>query len=430
MLPAGNFMTTSDTATPRKTAATISDTPAMSSNRTPALTVGVLTETAVGERRVALDPSAVDRLTKAGRVVLVQSDAGVGATFDDAAYKDAGATLASREQIISTCTVIPVVRFPDADLAKALRSGQTIVGLLDPFNNLKEIAKLADRGVTAVALELLPRTLSRAQSMDALSSQSSAAGYRAGIIAAAAYARYLPMMMTAAGTATPAKAIVIGTGVAGLQAIATLKRLGAVVTGYDVRAASRGEVESLGAKFLTSSVAQGTGDGGYARAMTEAEQKTQQAELAKALVDFDIIITTAKVPGRTPPELVSAATLSSLRAGTVCVDLGASDKGGNVAGSVDGKSTVTTGGVTIIGAGELASDLPASASQMYGRNVLAVIASLAPANVIVIDEEDEVHQKIVVSYDGTVTNAAVRTALKLDALAARQTPAKAEAKTS
>lgn len=420
-------MTTSTTAAPRKKAASTSASSASSAastGHTVALTVGVLTETAAGERRVALDPSAVERLTKAGRTVMVQSGAGVNATFDDAAYTDVGAALATRKQIIAKCTVIPVVRFPDAELARALRSGQLLVGLIDPLNHLKDISDLAGRGVSMVALELLPRTLSRAQSMDALSSQSSAAGYRAGIVAAAAYGRYLPMMITAAGTATPAKAIVIGTGVAGLQAIATLKRLGAVVTGYDVRAASRGEVESLGAKFLTSSVAQGAGDGGYARAMTATEQKTQQAELAKALVGFDIIITTAKVPGRTPPELVSAATLKSLRAGSVCVDLGSSDKGGNVAGSVEGKTTVTPSGVTVIGAGDLASELPASASQMYGRNVAAVISVLVPAGEIVVDETDEVQQNIVVSYHGAITNAAVRKALKLDALPADPPPEK------
>jgi NAD(P) transhydrogenase subunit alpha len=420
-------METSAISTPPATAEPVSDTPASSTSHTPALTVGLLAETAAGERRVALDPSAVERLTKAGRVVLVQSGAGVGAGFEDAAYTDAGATVAARTQVIATSTVIPVVRFPDDELVTAFRSGQMLVGLIDPLNHLAGIADLADRGVTTVALELLPRTLSRAQSMDALSSQSSAAGYRAGIVAAAAYGRYLPMMITASGTATPAKAIVIGTGVAGLQAIATLKRLGAVVTGYDVRAASRGEVESLGAKFLTSSVAQGAGDGGYARAMTEEEQGVQQAELARALVDFDIIITTARVPGRTPPELVSAATQKNLRAGTVCVDLGSSDKGGNVAGSVDGQTTVTAGGVTIVGAGELASGLPASASQMYGRNVIAVIASLFPGNVVVVDQTDEVHQNIVVSYDGTVTNAAVRTALKLDPLLDDSAPSKATA---
>ena len=406
-------METSAIATPPAVAEPTSATPDSPTDHTPSLTVGVVAESAAGERRVALDPSAVERLTKAGRIVSVESNAGVSAGFEDAAYTDAGATVMSRTQIIATCTVIPVIRFPDARLAKTLRSGQMLVGLIDPLNHLAGIADLADRGVTAVALELLPRTLSRAQSMDALSSQSSAAGYRAGIVAAAAYGRYLPMMITASGTATPAKAIVIGTGVAGLQAIATLKRLGAVVTGYDVRAASRGEVESLGAKFLTSSVAQGAGNGGYARAMTEAEQSTQQAELATALVDFDIIITTAKVPGRTPPELVSEATQRALRSGTVCVDLGSSDRGGNVFGSVDGQTTVTAGGVTIVGAGELASDLPASASQMYGRNVIAVIASLFPANDVVIDRSDKVHQNIVVSHDGAVTNEAIRAALKL-----------------
>ncbi len=415
-------MTTSAVAASSKATAPTSDPPAPAADRTSALTVGLLAETAAGERRVALDPSAVERLARAGRVVLVQSGAGVSANFEDAAYTAAGATVTSRKRVVAEATVIPVVRFPDGELARALRAGQLLVGLVDPFNNLDAIADLARRGVTVVAFELLPRTLSRAQSMDALSSQSSAAGYRAGIVAAAAYGRYLPMMITASGTATPAKAIVIGTGVAGLQAIATLKRLGAVVTGYDVRAASRGEVESLGAKFLTSSVAQGAGDGGYARAMTEAEQATQQAELAAALADFDIIVTTAKVPGRTPPVLVSAATLKSLRAGSVCVDLGSSDRGGNVAGSVDGQTIVTAGGVTIVGAGDLASDLPASASQMYGRNVLAVIAALAPANVIVVDPSDEVHRNIVVSHDGTITNAAVRAALKLDPLATDQKP--------
>ncbi|MHC5796426.1 Rossmann-fold NAD(P)-binding domain-containing protein [Lacisediminihabitans sp. FW035] len=424
-------METSITATPRttpgSTAEPTSDATAPTASATPALTVGVLKESAAGERRVALDPTAVKRLTSGGRVVSVESGAGARAGFADAAYTDAGAIVVSRKQIIATCTVIPVLRFPDDTLAEALRSGQMLVGLIDPLNHLRGITDLAGRGITAVALELLPRTLSRAQSMDALSSQSSAAGYRAGIVAAAAYGRYLPMMITASGTATPAKAIVIGTGVAGLQAIATLKRLGAVVTGYDVRAASRGEVESLGAKFLTSSVAQGAGNGGYARAMTDAEQVTQQAELATALADFDIIITTAKVPGRTPPELVSEATQKNLRSGTVCVDLGSSDKGGNVAGSVDGTTTVTEGGVTIIGAGELASDLPASASQMYGRNIIAVIASLVPANLVVIVPSDDVHKNIVVSHDGTVTNAAVRSALKLDALPADLEPSKAKA---
>jgi NAD(P) transhydrogenase subunit alpha len=292
-----------------------------------------------------------------------------------------------------------------------LREGQMLLGLLDPLNHGAIVQQLADRRVTIVAFEMIPRTLSRAQSMDALSSQSSTAGYRAAIVAAEAFGRYLSMMVTASGTATPAKVIVIGAGVAGLQAIATCQRLGAIVTGYDVREASRGEVESLGAKFVAPSVANGAGAGGYARALTDVEQQAQQAELDKLLEAFDVIITTAKVPGHAPPVLVSSVTLAKLRPGSVCVDLGASDKGGNVAGSIDGKRIVTAGGVTIIGGGELAADLPTSSSQMYGRNVTAVIASLYPADVLVIDPNDEVHRHIVVASGGLITNTSVRDAL-------------------
>jgi NAD(P) transhydrogenase subunit alpha len=296
-----------------------------------------------------------------------------------------------------------------------LHHDQIVIGLVDPLNNLATVQALASAQITTVAFEMLPRTVSRAQAMDALSSQSSAAGYRAAIIAAETFGRYLSMMITASGTATPAKVIVIGTGVAGLQAIATARRLGAVVTGYDVRAASQREVESLGASFLTSSVSPQISDGGYATELSAEEKATQQDELAAALTAFDIIITTAKVPGRTPPLLVSTETLASLRWGSVCVDLGCSDQGGNVAGSVEGEHTMTDGGVTVIGAGELASGLPTSASQMYGRNVTSVIASLIPEAEIVIDVDDEIHQAIVVTHAGQVTNEAVRAALELAA---------------
>ena len=377
------------------------------------LTIGALLETAAREKRVALDPDAVARLVKEGRAVLIESGAGVASSFSDDFYAAAGATVATRSEVIAGSDVLAVLRMPDSAVLDQLRDGQVLLGLLDPLNNLPTVGEIASSGVTAVAFEMLPRTLSRAQSMDALSSQASAAGYRAGIVAADAFGRYLPMMITASGTAKPASAIVIGTGVAGLQVIATLKRLGAVVTGYDVRPASRGEVESLGAQFLTSSVAEGATAGGYARAMTPAEQATQQAELAAALVDFDIIVTTAKVPGRTPPVLVTADTIASLRPGSVCVDLGASDRGGNVAGSVDGSTIVTPGGVVVVGAGELAADLPASASQMYARNVASVIASLAPHDEIVIDPTDEVHRSIVITHACEVTNLAVRSALGL-----------------
>lgn len=375
------------------------------------VTVGVVRETALGEHRVALDPASVKLLCAAGRAVLIQAGAGEAASFPDELYASAGARVASRDEVMATSSVVAVVRPPDGELVAALRESQMLIGLLDPLNNLPIVQQLADRKVTIVAFEMLPRTLSRAQSMDALSSQSSAAGYRAAIVAAEAFGRYLPMMITASGTATPAKVIVIGAGVAGLQAIATCHRLGAIVTGYDVRAASRGEVESLGAKFLAPSVANGAGGGGYARALTATEQQTQQAELAALLESFDVIITTAKVPGHAPPVLVSAATLAKLRPGSVCVDLGASDRGGNVAGSIDGKRIVTPGGVTIVGAGELAADLPTSSSQMYGRNVTAVIASLYPADVLVIDPSDEVHKHIVIASGGLITNEVVRDAL-------------------
>ena len=389
--------------------------------------VGVLRESALGERRVALDPSAVVRLVKAGRTVLVEVGAGARASFPDVSYTAAGASVVSRSDVISRSGIIAVVRPPADALAKSLGDSQMLVGLLDPLNNLNTVRTLAERGVTLVAFEMLPRTLSRAQSMDALSSQSSAAGYRAAIIAAEAFGRYLPMMITASGTAAPAKVIVIGTGVAGLQAIATVKRLGAVVTGYDVREASRGEVESLGAQFLTPAVSDGASAGGYARAMTTEEQAVQQRELADALVSFDVIITTARVPGHAPPVLVSAATLAKLRPGSVCIDLGSSDRGGNVAGSIEAMKIVTTGGVTVIGAGELASDLPTSASQMYGRNVIAVLDSLVPADSIVIDPHDEVHRNVVISYGGTVTNGLVRKALNLDVLPSVDVPVKVTA---
>ncbi len=375
------------------------------------MTVGVLQEPAVGERRVALDPASVRLLCAAGRTVLIQAGAGKAASFPDEQYTSAGARIATRDEVISESAVVAVVRPPDTDLVTALHEGQTLVGLLDPLNNLSALQQLADRKVTIVAFEMLPRTLSRAQSMDALSSQASAAGYRAAIVAAETFGRYLAMMITASGTATPAKVMVIGAGVAGLQAIATCHRLGAVVTGYDVRAASRSEVESLGAKFLMPSVADGAGGGGYARALSATEQHAQQAELATLLESYDVIITTAKVPGHSPPELVSAATLAKLRPGSVCVDLGASDKGGNVAGSIDGTSIVTPGGVTIIGGGELASDLPTSSSQMYGRNVTAVVASLYPADVLVIDPSDEVHRNIVIASGGQISNESIRQAL-------------------
>ncbi|AMM20991.1 NAD(P) transhydrogenase subunit alpha [Frondihabitans sp. PAMC 28766] len=372
---------------------------------TPTLTVGAVRETADRERRVALDPEAAKAFIAKGFAVTVEKGAGSEASFPDAEYVAAGVTVSSRDDVITKSDILAVVRPPDAPLAAALRSGQMLVGLVEPLTNTDLTANLAARGVTVVAFELLPRTISRAQAMDAVSSQASTAGYRAGVLAAASFDRYFPMMITASGTARPAKVIVIGAGVAGLQAIGTAKRLGAVVTGYDVRAASQGEVESLGAEFLTSSIAEGAAAGGYARAMTADEAVQQQDELSKHLESFDVIITTAKVPGRTPPLLVTAATLAALAPGSVCIDLASTDQRGNVAGSVDGKRIVTDGGVIVVGAGNLASDLATSSSHMYARNVLAMVVSLTKDGVVTIDPTDEVHAAVVVSHDGHLSTA-------------------------
>lgn len=378
----------------------------------PTLTVGAVRETADRERRVAIGPEAAAAFIAQGFAVVVEKGAGAEASFPDSAYVTAGVTLLSREDVVQKSDILAVVRPPDAALAAALRSGQMLVGLVEPLTDTDVIAGLAARGVTVVAFELLPRTLSRAQAMDAVSSQASTAGYRAGVLAAASFDRYFPMMITASGTARPAKVIVIGAGVAGLQAIGTAKRLGAVVTGYDVRAASRGEVESLGAVFLTSSIAEGAAAGGYARAMTADEAVQQQNELSKHLESFDVIITTAKVPGRTPPLLVTAATLAALAPGFVCIDLASTDQRGNVAGSVDGRRIVTDGGVIVVGAGNLASDLATSSSHMYARNVLAMVTSLTANGVITIDPTDEVHAAVVVSHDGHLTTSPSATPTK------------------
>jgi H+-translocating NAD(P) transhydrogenase subunit alpha len=376
------------------------------------VSVGVLNESSERENRVALDPDAVARLTKAGRTVLLEPGAGAAASFRDSAYVAAGATLTERSEILSHCDVLAVIARPSDETLSALHEGQTIIGLLEPLRDPSIFATLAANGVTAAAFELVPRTLTRTQSMDALSSQASTAGYRAAIVAAESFGRYLPMMITAAGTARPASAIVIGAGVAGLQAIGTLARLGAVVTGYDVRPASRTEVESLGANFLTSSIAEGAAGGGYARAMTAEELASQQDELSQALTTFDIVITTAKVPGRTPPMLVTGETLEKMKPGSVCVDLGASELGGNVFGSVDGETRRTEAGVLIVGAGNLASDLSTSSSQMYARNVASLLESLLTDDVVTVDPDDEVHANVIVCHGGAVTNPAVRKLLE------------------
>jgi NAD(P) transhydrogenase subunit alpha len=255
----------------------------------------------------------------------------------------------------------------------------------------------------------MPRTLTRTQSMDALSSQANVAGYKAALVAADAYGRFFPLLITAAGTARPAKLLVLGTGVAGLQAIATARRLGAQVSGYDVRPASRAEVESLGATFIElTSVADGAGQGGYARELTPEERDAQQAELAAHIARHDVVITTAQVPGRKPPLLVTDDAIKQMAAGSVVVDMGASALGGNVAGSRPGETVVTGNGVTIIGARNLPGAVPTAASNAYSRNITALLLYMTHDGALAIDTSDEVQAGVVIAHDGKVVHAAVR----------------------
>jgi NAD(P) transhydrogenase subunit alpha len=347
---------------------------------------------------VALVPDGARRLVRADLAVLVESGAGSRAHYPDEAYRAAGATVHSRQEVLDKGDILLCVSRPsDADLRR-LRAGQVVVGMLAPQSDPAGFEDLAARGVGTISLESLPRTLSRAQALDVLTSQASVAGYRAALVAATAYGRYFPMLITAAGTSRPARVLVLGAGVAGLSAIGTVRRLGAQATAYDVRPETRGEVESVGARFLElSSVNAAAGEGGYARALTPEEQNAQQAELESHLAAFDVVITTAAVPGRRPPRLISAAGLDHMAAGSVVVDAAAGPFGGNVEGSVPGAEIETAGGVTIIGIRDGATEVPGAASDALSSNYSSVLASIVRDGQLVIDPDDEVHAAIVVT---------------------------------
>jgi H+-translocating NAD(P) transhydrogenase subunit alpha len=380
--------------------------------------VAVVKENAPGEQRVALVPETVQKLTQGGLEILVEQGAGDGAWFPDGTYTAAGAAITSTDDLYATADVILTVTRPDEAALRRLRAGQAVIGMLAPLTDPHLASSLADRGVTAISLDGLPRTLSRTQSMDALSSQANVAGYKAALVAAEAYGRFFPLLITAAGTARPAKLLVLGTGVAGLQAIGTARRLGAQVSGYDVRPASKGEVESLGATFieLTAGIS-AAGEGGYARELTAQERDAQQAELAGHIARHDVIITTAQVPGRRPPLLVTADAVGQMAPGSVIVDMGSSPLGGNVAGSVPGQVVVTPNGVTVIGAENLAASVPTAASNAFSRNISALLLHLVSAGdpsageptagALKIDTTDEIQAGVVVAHGGEVVHPAV-----------------------
>jgi len=338
--------------------------------------IAIPSESAARERRVALTPDSVTRLIKGGHEVVVTRGAGTSAGFPDDAFAGAGARLADDlESTVAGADIVAKVRPPSEREADAIPAGATLLCLLHPSRNGAVIERLKQRGVQALALELVPR-ITRAQSMDVLSSQATVAGYKAALLGAAELDKFLPMLTTAAGNVPPAKAFVIGAGVAGLMAIATARRLGAIVSAFDVRPAAREQVMSLGASFVASELVSASAEasGGYARAQTAEEQAATREAVAKHAAEMDLIITTAQVPGRPAPRLLDAATVRAMRPGTVIVDL-AAEGGGNVELTKPGE-TVDVGGVRILGPLDLAATVPYHASQMFGKNILALVGEL------------------------------------------------------
>lgn len=378
-----------------------------------AMKVGVAKETGTGERRVALVPEAVEKLRAAGLSVLVERGAGAEAWFPDIDYAEAGAKIVTASNLYSQSDVILQIHRPAPAELKLLRQGQVVIGLFAPLLDPNAMAELAGLGITAISLDAIPRTLSRSQGMDALSSQANVAGYKAVLVAAEALGRYFPLLTTPAGTARPANVLVLGVGVAGLQAIATARRLGAQVKAYDVRAETREQAESLGAQFITlRSTIDGAGGGGYARALTADEQAAQHEELNDVIASHDVVITTAQVPGRRPPILVTAAAVEAMKAGSIIVDMAASELGGNCELSKPGKTTITPNGVAIHAPLNLPSSMPTGASAFYSRNISNLLLNFVHAGELRFDFEDEVTAATVITYEGKVVQEATRKLLQ------------------
>jgi proton-translocating NAD(P)+ transhydrogenase subunit alpha len=365
------------------------------------MTAGFVSEISPGESRVAMAPSAISVFKKTGIELVMETGSGVAAGFPDKEYSDKGVRVTSRDEVFATADVMLQVRAgTDVSL---LRPGQTVIGFGEPFTALDEMRALAERGVSFLAMELMPR-ITRAQSMDALSSMATIAGYKAVLLAANALPRMFPMLMTAAGTVAPAKVLVIGAGVAGLQAIATARRLGAVVSGYDIRAVVKEQIESLGARFVVLDVAADAAEdkGGYAKAMSEDFYRRQREALGNVLAEQNVVITTAAVPGRKAPVLITREMGERMAPGSVIVDI-AAERGGNCELTRPGE-TVEVNGIHVLGPLNLPSTIPFHASQMYAKNIATFLKYLVKDGKLELNREDEIVRETLVTHGGQIVH--------------------------
>ncbi len=397
----------------------------MADTDTPRIVVGIPREERAGETRVALSPTALPQLTKAGFDIVIESGAGDAAGYPDSTFAERGARIGSRDDVFAADIVVQVnvmgADAASADLAR-LREGLIVVGAVAPFARPKLVKAVADTGAVLYALEMVPRT-TRAQSMDILSSQAAVAGYKAVLMAANELPKMFPLLTTAAGTIAPAKVFIVGAGVAGLGAIATARRLGALVEAYDVRPAAREEVQSLGARFveLPLETDQKEGSGGYATQLSDEAIKKQQELMAKTVAASDVIITTAQVQGTTAPQIITTEMIKGMGAGSVIVDL-AAEQGGNCEPTVAGE-TVDIDGVMVIGVVNLPGEIPVHASQLFGKNVANFLGLMVVDGAIDLDVDDDVIQQSVVTRGGDVVNNRVREALSLVPLPELEPPA-------
>jgi H+-translocating NAD(P) transhydrogenase subunit alpha len=384
-------------------------------------TVGIVSESLPGERRVAMTPGALSVLKKTNVELLMESGAGVAAGMPDAEYAEKGVRIASRGDVFAASEVILQVRSLGANLQAGradlahLRRGQAVIGFGEPLTSIDAARDLAERGVSFLAMELMPR-ITRAQSMDALSSMATIAGYKAALMAADSLPRMFPMLMTAAGTVAPARVLVLGAGVAGLQAIATARRLGAVVSGYDIRAAVREQIESIGARFVVLDVGEASAEdkGGYAKAMSEDFYRRQREAMANVVAEQNVVITTAAVPGKRAPILITREMVQRMPPGSVIVDI-AAERGGNCELTRPGE-VVEEHGVQIYGPVNLPSTIPYHASQMYARNIATFLKYLIKDGSFTLNQDDEIVRETLVTHAGEVVHARVREAMGLASL--------------